>query len=324
MSQTLKINNFGSANILESTMLDAEAPVNSAILVLQNSNGLAANNYVILGTLGSENSELRTILSVDSATGIHVTVNTGLEHPVYEPLTKLFGNRLRVYRAANVNGYPPADASFAKIAEVDIDADQLSTTYIDTSGSENYWYKSTYYNLYGDAESNLADSKAVRGGGQTDYCSIEDIREQSGFKYARYISDALIDQKRQAAQGEINSALVGSYQIPFQSPINPVIQDICVRLASGLLLVHQYSAVNSANNAAGQKKIDDARAELKELGMKQNVLTDETGLPIDLPGGSGGVTSWPDATTATTPTENGGAPRVFRMGDIQGYRSRRY
>lgn len=318
MAQTIDIPNFSTNNLIQQTRIAANVAAGVATVSVQNNAGFSAADFVIVGTPGDDSTEMLTILSKAGANSITFTANLALKHSLYDFLNSLFGDKIVVYRAANATGIQPADTEFAVIDTISIQADQAYTRYTDATGSSGYWYKFTYKNSSSLSESNLADSKAVRGGGTGDYCSIAAIREEAGFKFANFITDEMIDVKRQAAQDEINGTLHGFYVVPFQVPINQFITDICRRLAAGLLLLEQYGEINTTETSSGKSKRDGARADLAALAEKQKVLTDQTGQSLALPGATGGISGWPNASTDSTARSSGGAPRLFRMGDIQG------
>ncbi len=96
--------------------------------------GIAASDKIYLGPLASETSEIATVFST---AGKNVTFTTDLtnEHRRFESVTKLFGDQIKVYRAANVDGNIPIDASFSQIGSAtDIDPDQTFTIFTDGSG----------------------------------------------------------------------------------------------------------------------------------------------------------------------------------------------
>lgn len=336
MSQTLSLNNFGDANIIQQTRLDADSPGGSTTFTVQNSTSFVAGTFFLLGTPGSETAEILIVQSAPTSTTITTTTSSELAHDRYDFATALFGNELNIYRAADTNGIQPPDSSFAVLATVTIQPDQATTSYTDNNGSSAYWYKYTYLNGTTSSESNIADSKAGRGGGSGDYCTIEQIRTEAGFRYAKYITDDMIDDKRKAAQDEINGTLAGFYELPFATPLNPFIVDICVRLAAGLLLLEQLGGqISSTSNGNGQSKVDGARDDLAKLTLKEVVLTDTNGQSFALPGATGGASSWPDdstdATGGTRNISNGviigegqDAGHVFQMRDLLGYTHRRY
>lgn len=305
MSQTISINNYGDSNLVEQTRLDADVAVAVNALVVENTNHIGGGDFLVIGLLGNETTELLVVQSVTGTTGIGTVGNTVLPHNRFDPVNKLFGSQIKLYRAPNVNGVQPADTAFAPLATIDIDIDQPMTDYTDATGSSAYWYKFTYYNPTSTGETNLADSMAMRGGGTGDYCSIEDVRKEAGLTNNRYITDVMIDTKRKAAQSEIDGALSGLYPIPFTAPINPFIADLTARLAAGLLLTQQFGVYNTLNTNNGGAKLKDARAQLNKLQTSQMTLTDTAGNNIEIPGTSS-FAGWPNETTSGVDGSIGG------------------
>lgn len=320
MIQTIKVPNFKSNNLVSETRLDADALVNATTFTLQNTAGFTTGDYIILGTPGAETAEILIVATVPTSTSLTTTAGSKLAHSKYDYIHSLFGNQVKIYRAPNVDGTQPADGTYVLLGTSTIQADSGMTAYNDAGGSDSYWYKYTYYNSTTATETNLADSASSRGGGSGDYCTIDAIRNAAGFRNAPYVTDDMIDAKRQAAQSEINASLNDKYTVPFTAPINPWIAEICTELAAGLLLVDQYSATNTSNTADGMKRIAEARANIEQLALGNKILTGSTGTPtttVETP------KSWPNETTATASSDDGGAPRIFRMSDIQGYTDRR-
>lgn len=322
-SQTLSAPNYLDNNLVQQTRLAAVIATGSPALTVLNNTGFTAGDYFVVGTLGGEVTELLTVGITTGETTITPTASTTLDHNSYDYVTKLFGNQLKAYRAPNVNGLAPDDDTFTPLGNAfDLDVDSAATLYTDPDGGSDWWYKFTYFNSTTSAETNLADSQAVRGGGIGNYCSVGDIRTEAGFQSAPYITDKMIDDKRQAAQREIDSTLVDSYTVPFVQPVNAFIADICKRLAAGLLLLKQYGQLQRQNTMDGSTKVAAARADLQKIALGQIKLTDTTGTSTALPDSSGDTASWPDQTTVIAPRSEGGAPRQFRMGSLDGYRSR--
>lgn len=314
MSATIKIDNFGSLNIKELGQVDVDAAAAQANVTLKSSANFLANDYVVIGRRGTEPAELKQILSVAAAV-VTLTANLSYLHSRFEPFTSLFGNKIRVYRAPNVDGSQPADGAFTLLSTTDIDVDQAYTSVVDAAGSDQYWYKFTYYNSTTTDETNLADSAAARGGGANSYCSIDDIRQEAGLVYNQFITDSQIDTKRQAAQAEVNSALVGVYTVPFVAPINPLIQQITAVLAAGMILLEDYGPMNNLSTANGQALVDKARDLLNKLDTKKLVLIDSAGADTSVPGSANSYSGWPNASTADADPSEGGNPRSFRTSD---------
>jgi hypothetical protein len=322
MSQILKIANFSARNLRETGVLDADqAATGSPVsLLIQNSQDFSSSDIVMIGTLGSEKAEKKSISSVADAT--HITVpSLSFAHLRGETITKLFGDQIKIYRAANVDGSVPADSAFgAAYATINIDTDQEQTIYTDATGSSSYWYKSTYYNSVSTSESALSDATAVRGGsGESityDYATLEGIRQEAGLTNNKWITDEQIRAKQTAAQSYIDASLVGRYVVPFTAPFNPLIVEITKKLAAGYLLVDDYGPTQTLDTRQGQAKIDyvtnaQKTGVLDKIVARQLSLTDVKGNETVVTD-SGSFDMWPDSTTGTDMTDpDNGAPRMF-------------
>ncbi|HMT18555.1 MAG TPA: hypothetical protein PKD15_00805 [Candidatus Saccharibacteria bacterium] len=318
MSQTITVANYGSRNLLESTTLDDDVASGQADITVQSVNNIAADSILLIGKLGSENVEK---IVVDSVSGLDVTATANLSRSFsrFDPVNKLYGDKIRIYRASNVDGTTPDDGDFSLLATTDIDFDQAQTSYTDATGSSDYWYKFTYYNSIADSETSIADSTAKRGGGYGNYVSIESIRTEAGLTNNKYITDDIIDDKRQAAQSLINATLTGKYTIPFTEPINQLIQEITRVLAAGYVLTQQHGTVNSSTYNEGVAMIeritnDKQTGILDRLNLGTLTLIGETGTTEETVNASD-FKGWPNGDTATASSTVGGAPRGTRMSD---------
>lgn len=313
MSQTLRLNNFNSANIVEETVLDADAALGTA-LTLKDNQGFIAADYILIGQRGGENSELRIVDAPNSnLTGLTITAATKLLHSRFDQVTKLFGNKMRIYRAANVDGTQPADASFSLVDTIDIDPDQMTTEWTDATGTAAHWYKRTFYNSTSTGETPLGDAIAYRGGEDNNlyYANTDEVRQKAGLQNNKWITNEKVIEKINAAQSVINATLIGLYTVPFTSPINPLINEITQLLAAGYLLSQE--STNSSTQAKGKALIDEGNAWLSKLDKRELKLTGMTGSDESATStGTGGYSGWPNATTGTDPTdEHNGAPRAF-------------
>ena len=314
MSASFKIDNFGSINLKEKSKLDAEAAAAATGLTLQSTQGYSTDDFMLIGLKGAEGTELKRIDSVTNDTALVLTEGLDNPHGRFEDVVKLFGDQIQVYRAANVDGTQPADGSFSTVGSpISIDPDQMYSEFTDSSGGSDYWYKFVYKNSVSSDITALADSIAVRGGGISNYCSFDDIRNEAGFQNNPYITDAKISSKRAAAQSMIDSALQGIYVVPFSKPINPLIIEITTKLAAGYLLVQEYGGTSVRMRDDGQKKIDEAMALLARIDKRELTLTGVTGVSQEISGS--GVQSWPNADTAEADAEDGGGERMFRVSD---------
>jgi hypothetical protein len=322
MSQILHLANYPERNLSERTFVTVDSVANASSVTVDSSQGYAINDYIYVGDVDGEKSDLVKITGI-SGNVISSTDTFKFAHTAGQIVYKLNGNQIKIYRAPNVDGNVPDDTNFASIATIDIDPDQMQTDYTDATGGSSYWYKSTFYNSTNTNETALSDSSAIRGGGGTaeypEYCSNEDVRNEAGLQNNTHITDDRIDEKRTAAQAFIDASLNGKYIVPFTAPINPLIAEITRKLAAGYLLTDDYGPVQTLDTRQGQQKIDyvtnkDGTGVLDKLVAKDLTLTSVIGNDESVVD-SGVFSAWPDETTASADIENHGGDYMFRVKD---------
>lgn len=317
MSVTINIDNYGALNIKEKLILTADIAAGVTSLPVVNSDGPVASDFLVLGALGTEYSEkvqASATTPTPDATHINLQAVTAIKHSQFDPAWLLFGDQIQVYRAPNVDGNFPADTAYTTLGSpISIDTDEMYTAYTDASGSNAYWYKFVYKNSVSGNTTNLADSVAKRGGGYGTYTSVENIRREAGLYNNQFITDAMIDAARYRAQFEIDGALQGMYTIPFQPPINPIVATMTDKLAASYLLATDYGPMASGNSKDADKKLTEYQRIMQKIDSKSYVLTDVNGNDMSI-AGAGGNKAWPNDTTDSTPVDQGGSQRNFRMG----------
>ena len=317
---TLEIPNFTSTNILEVAKVASPAEEGQSSFEIDNPQNISAYDYILIGRPGGDVSSIRQVIDVSDKT---ITLDDILGFEILEgtDITRLVGNQIKVYTVPYVAGVAPSasDATALTDGIFDIDPDQSATEFTDPNGSSNLWYGYTYYNEYTEEESDLSATQFTRDNYDNDYTSLDAIRDAADFNSATYITNAMIEPHRAAAQDYINGALYGLYVVPFSKPVNSHIADITKRFAAGYLLQDQYKS----NPEIGQAKIDGAQKDLDRIVNKSVRLTglieEDTSIPD-----AGGFSAWPNQNTASTPGYNGGGERMFRVSDMQGYNTRRF
>lgn len=287
MPTTLQIPSFAPSNIKERTSLSADH-VSGTDLTVESTQGFSPDDIIYVGQLSREGCERADVASLTEQDTL--TLNSALQtpHSRLDAVTSVVGDRIKIYRAANVNGSVPADGTFSELAIRTIDPDQLSTYYTDSSGSSAYWYRYTYYNPTTGVETSLLDSEPVRGDDFGHYASVSEIRHEAGFDGSVNLSDNAVDAQRRIAEAEINSTLRSAYTVPFVKPPPQRIRYLTIQLAAGLLMNWAYPG-----QGLGDSKIKDARAQLISLQSGDVVLDDDTVTPYD----GSGVSSWPNDST---------------------------
>ncbi|MEW1951036.1 hypothetical protein AB0280_17515 [Pseudarthrobacter sp902506025] len=296
MASTLRIDSFHEINIVERGELAADLAVGATALTLRSTQGFLTGQTLYVGILAREGVEKAVIASVPDETTINLTQPIKLPHGRYEAVTAVLGDQIHIYRAVNVDDSIPADDSFTVLATREIDPDQQSTYFTDSAGSSAYWYRFTYFNATTMAETPLTALDPVRGQDFPHYASIGDIRQVAGLQNAVNLADRSVELWRGVAEAEINSALAGSYAVPF-NPAPAIVKSLTLELAAALLLVDAFG------QSAYGKRLADARARLMEYRDKTATVTDENGQPIST---SNSITGWPDDS----------APRSFYIGQV--------
>lgn len=309
MANLITIENFPASNIAEISALSADAAAGQAVINVDNAQGIVVDAYVLVGIVGGEGGQILKVQSV-STNQITFTTNLTVKHYRGEAVTRIRSNQAKIYRAANVDGTAPGDGSFGLLTTVTLEADQLFTTYNDTTGGDGYWYKQTYINDVSLVETALADAIAQRGGNYGNYTDVDSVRIEAGIQNNRWITDQFVYSKLLAAQSEVNASLsIAGYVLPLTS-VPELVKQITELLAAGYVLIRDYGAEHESTNKDGFSKIKMAREMLAKLESKETTLTDTTtGVALT---SSNEVRGYPDNTAADlTPSED----RLFRISD---------
>lgn len=308
MAELISLSNFSSINLIETTELTADAAAAQAVVAAANVQGFVTNKYFIAGQLGTEQAELRQVSSVASQ-NITATAAFTFTHKKFESLTVLRGNKIRVYRSANVNGTAPT-SGYTLIGTADIEADQMVTLFTDATGGEGYWYKQTYYDSTAGTETDLTDAVAVRGGDFGNYVTIDEVRQEAGFMFNSAITDDLIALHRANAESQVKGTLkAAGYTLPLAS-VPDTIRNISKLLAAGYLLLQDYGVGYEGTNKDGQAKVDLANAQLKQIRNREIILVDIVESALGL---APSISGWPDDTTVDAADSDSGGDIMFRI-----------
>lgn len=299
--ETLTLPNFLDNNILEELELSADAAAAQAVINVLNANNVTDNDYLVINP-AEENSEMRKInTSGVVAQAITFTAALALLHRNHERVIKLFGNKIQVYRAPNIDGTPPATSAFTTLGSpVTIDPDQPYSYYTDNVGGSAYWYRFTYLNDVTSAETELDLAESIRGGGYGHYVTLADVRAEAGLPDSRRLADTQVAQRRSEAESEVKGRLTaGGYTMPLQTStgasfVPAVVVGIARLLAAGLILQQNFGITKPGSAKDGNNKLVQARADLLAIQQNKLVLVDSNEQMLskgDL------VNGWPDDTT---------------------------
>ena len=280
------------------------------VIPVKNNQGFSTSNYLCLGRVGEETTELLKISAVnENDKTITVESATRFDHYKDDPVIQFIYNKRKFYRYNSETKTWEHLSSEGSPKDIEVDNPQ-GTFFEDSDGTESDIYKSTYVNVFRSMETSLEDAKAITGGGaSTDLISLYRIRRAAGFSDNYSIDDAYLDQYRQEAQGEVWAALRKRYTFPLTKS-SSFLRNIVRDLAVGSLWLDQYSG-NASKIDLAWKKINSAGEKLKKLADGIYILYDEDSNSDQAETGKGGgLASFPDESTEGTDDE-----RIFKLND---------
>ena len=221
--------------LTELSYLAADVTANAGTLTVDNVNGLAANDYLIIEKIGTETAEIVKIASVLGQV-ITLSVNTVFAHTDNTQIQKILYNQRKFYRATSKTGTYSLLTGGTKTIEVDRPD---GTFFEDTDGLSTSWYKATYYNATTLQETSLDDCTPSGGNDSDHYTSVYAIRKQAGFDESYGLSDETVSDYRDEAESEFESRIAAIYTVPltYKPKISRQIVNL---LAAGNLLIKEY------------------------------------------------------------------------------------
>lgn len=139
---------------LETSWLAQFSPAGITNLTIKNNINYVQNDQLLIGGQGQENAEIVQLTGAVT-TGTSITTNPLVfNHNADEPVFVLRYDSVKFYRSTN-----GADGNYSLLTTIpiDVDAENQSTIYDDTSGLANYYYEVSYYNSVTSLESTLSD-----------------------------------------------------------------------------------------------------------------------------------------------------------------------
>ena len=290
---------------VEGSALDADVTAGSAVTItLENNDGMAQNDYIVIG---NEGNELCEMCQIDTAVVAGKTVRVAtlkFNHRKGEPVRKYRYNKRKFYGATSATG------TFTELtadgSPKDIQVDDPQGTILEYTGNEGYTYfKSTYFNSQTSTETDKTDSDAVAGDQSLRYASIYGIRKHAGLAGNPLYSDLRLEQKRVQAESEINSCLYARYTLPL-TEVPGIITNICELLAAGYIDYEEYG-----QEGEGVKWLGSARGQLKSLQKGDMRLIGTDGQELATKTFTNSIKGYPD----TVDNENGPS-RYFENNQI--------
>lgn len=262
--------------ITEKSSIATAIAATGTSLEVKNADNFSADDFIIIGRVGDETSEIAQVQSVSSQT-LTLTSGVSFAHSADRPVAKILYNQLKLYSASSKTGTYSVVGSAVTI-EVD---SPLGTTLSDSSGSTTKWYKVTHYNSSTAVETSLSSAEARQGGDEGHYADVDNIRKLAGFLDNANVGDDGIDDLRGRAEGYVNHMLSTVYTLPLSdnsnwdgSPGESVIKSITEDLTTGWLLIREYGARAEGTDKDGYKLLEQAKMMLQDIVDKKAKLLD--------------------------------------------------
>lgn len=161
----------------EKTYLTQPVSSGDTVLNVLNSDNFSVNDFVLIGEMGREKSE---VVQVSAVTDSSITTGaTSFAHSADDPIHKMRFNQIRFYRSTD-----GVDGSYSVIATLDVDVDNAdkTTKYDDDTATTSYFYKTAFYNSQTTTESSLSDPVQATG---YDYDTVGAVVDET----VRYLGD---------------------------------------------------------------------------------------------------------------------------------------
>ncbi len=159
---------------LERTEMKAAAVAAATSIDVDWTENFAANDYVVIGTLGTEVAELVRITAVTDTDTLAVTALTH-DHSIDEPVQKSLYNQLRFY--SDADNY----ASALSTEDLDWANPNQFTHYNDTAGTSTTKYKYAFYNAQTTTESDQSAEFEI----PTYYCTLADVEDYLNLSFGQ-------------------------------------------------------------------------------------------------------------------------------------------
>lgn len=182
----------------EHANLTADSAAGATTLALDSTQGLAANDYVVIGGIGRNNTEIALVKTVDSVT--QITLNSALSyaHKERDPVYETPYNQVKFYVSTTEGG---TYTEVATVSPAAMEVDQYYTVVVDATGSASKWYKFSWYNSTSAAESDK--SEAFLGGRPDQICTLEEVKRDLDIPLEKTENDAKIQDAIEWVSSEI-------------------------------------------------------------------------------------------------------------------------
>lgn len=282
--------------------LSADVAAGSSVnLSVDSSDGVQANDFIVIGYEGNELCELARVESVTNNTVMTATLK--FAHKADEPFVIYRFDKRKFYGATSATG------SFTELtgdgSPKAISVDDPQGTLLEYTASIYTYFKATYYNSVTSEETDIDESDAVLGDESLRYATIYAIRKHAGLQGNPFYSDQRLEVKRKQAENEIDSVIAARYVLPL-TEIPAILGQICELLAAGYIDYEEFG-----KDGEGVKWLATGRSLLNDLKKGDRILIGTDGTELTRNTKVGRPSGYPDTTIEDSTTEG----RKFQISD---------
>lgn len=241
--------------------------IGDTVLVVDNINNLAVNDFVLLGTLGSEYAEIKKISSISSNT-ITLTAGLTFDHSQDTTVSQIAYDKINFYRSATVTGV----LTLLNVSPQTITPDNIYNSYNDTANTTGFgWFR--FYNSVTAESSSLSNAVPYAGWADNSVkLMLDSFYTQIGNRQRKLISDGdairWLSEAYTIALNKLN-IVNREYSVPTPQTIS------IISGTAEYALPDLFSKVRTVTNADGD--------EIFEIPYEQSPMYANTTTP---PGGS--------------------------------------
>jgi hypothetical protein len=126
--------------IEEITALSQVLTAGNTNLIVLNTQGIVTDDYILIGNLGEEQTELQKVSSISGNGTINLTSSASFIHSPGITVSKILYNQVELSYKTTSNG------SWSVITTTDLEPDDIFTTYNHTTGVDSYFYRIRFFN----------------------------------------------------------------------------------------------------------------------------------------------------------------------------------
>lgn len=209
-----------STDNLEKSFTSRAYPAGTEELRLRNTNNFNEDDYILIGEMGFEQSEIVQVTGVDAD---HKQIDisaTKFPHSPNSPVYVLKYNEIKFYRSTTT-----IDDTYTELASIPIDVDNSDkrTRYDDPNGLPSYFYKISFFNSHTNVESEQSDP--IPGGGYERKqvgTIVNDFLTEIGDLEQEYMTVPQII----SLMNDVNDDLIGHSRRPYRFLKTSVLVDV--------------------------------------------------------------------------------------------------